>query len=176
MKVVPSKVRAARAQAMLSQDEVAEALGTTKMTVYRWEHGDEPRGIRSKQARRLHEVLGVQPGSLMAQEASVPLTPAMPEALELNLADMFLELERDNRLRALEAARPEELDRYLRAIDRQVLAAGTQLQSPEHQEPGEQEGLAKYMRSLLELREEAEPYIGGPTAQEMAATLAAGAA
>jgi hypothetical protein len=71
---------------------------------------------------------------------------------------MQQEQDADRRRKALEASTPAELARYLRDVERMMVATGMQLRSPEHQEPGWQAGLAQYMQELLDLREEAEPY------------------
>jgi len=102
---------------MLSQDEVAEAVGTSGFSVYRWEHGDNPVGIRSGAARKLHEVLGVPPGSLMTAEEPGPLAQAPGPGLQLEV--MYL-ASAEHRRAALEAATAEDRERYAATIKRVV--------------------------------------------------------
>lgn len=143
----------------LTQPELAAASGVSMRTIVNEEHGGE---ARPSTARKLAVALdvsltvlaGVEPFAVaqqkppQAKEASPPLKlPAMQQEQDANL-----------RRKALEASTPAQLARYVRDVERMMVATGMQLRSPEHQEPGGQGGLAKYMQELLDLREEAEPY------------------
>ena len=143
----------------LTQPELAAASGVSMRTIVNEEHGGE---ARPSTARKLAVALdvsltvlaGVEPFPV-AQQTPPQAPPQAPESPPLNLPAMQLEQDANLRRKALEASTPAELARYLRDVERMMVATGMQLRSPEHQEPG---GLAKYMQELLDLREEAEPY------------------
>jgi len=78
------------------------------------------------------------------------------------------------RVRDLEGASPQELSHLLRDIERQRAIAGREMVRAE---PSDMEDWRRYIKRLEEVREEVAPYVAGPPeAQEMAATLASGAA
>jgi transcriptional regulator with XRE-family HTH domain len=141
----------------LTQPELAAASGVSMRTIVNEEHGGE---ARPSTARKLAVALdvsltvlaGVEPFAVAQQKPS----QEAPESPPLNLPAMQQEQDANLRRKALEASTPEELARYVRDVERMMVATGMQLRSPEHQEPG---GLAKYMQELLDLREEAEPYV-----------------
>jgi transcriptional regulator with XRE-family HTH domain len=144
----------------LTQPELAAASGVSMRTIVNEEHGGE---ARPSTARKLAVALdvsltvlaGVEPFPVAQQK---PPQEA-PESPPLNLPAMQQEQDANLRRKALEASTPAELARYLRDLERMMVATGMQLRSPEHREPGGQGGLAKYMQDLLDLREEAEPYV-----------------
>jgi transcriptional regulator with XRE-family HTH domain len=162
------KLRVLRAKQGLTKKAVAERAGISRPTVAALEQGAQDALYPTLE--KLAKAYGV-PVEELVEDEPVYRPP-------LSLAHMLREQDVAARRRALEASSPEQVGRYLRDVDRAVLGAGTQLRSPDHQEPGEQEGLERYMQALLELREEADPYIGvlPPTAQEMALHASAGAA
>jgi transcriptional regulator with XRE-family HTH domain len=141
----------------LTQPELAAASGVSMRTIVNEEHGGE---ARPSTARKLAVALdvsltvlaGVEPFAVAQQKPS----QEAPESPPLNLPAMQQEQDANLRRKTLEASTPEELARYVRDVERMMVATGMQLRSPEHQEPG---GLAKYMQELLDLREEAEPYV-----------------
>ena len=142
----------------LTQPELAAASGVSMRTIVNEEHGGE---ARPSTARKLAVALDVSPTVLAGVEpfpVAQQRPPQAPESPPLNLPAMQQEQDADLRRKALEASTPAELARYLRDVERMMVATGMQLRSPEHQEPGWQAGLAKYMQELLDLREEAEPY------------------
>lgn len=141
----------------LTQPELAAASGVSMRTIVNEEHGGE---ARPSTARKLAVALDVSPTVLAGVEPFPVAQQKPPQATEspLNLPAMQQEQDADLRRKALEASTPAELARYLRDVERMMVATGMQLRSPEHQEPGWQAGLAKYMQELLDLREEAEPY------------------
>ncbi len=176
MKISPNKARELRERAMLSQDELAEAVGVSGFTVWRWEHGEDPVGVRPKAARKLHEVLGAQPGELLAgKEPSTPLAEVPPLELEV----MYTEPDEDARRRALDAADNAEVAAYVAKIDqvrRDVLGG-----IPEYEERAADEALPERQREaaraardalwrhighLLLLRDEATGEDYGPPTQE----------
>jgi len=167
------RLRAVREERLLSRPVLARRAGVHHITIDHIERGFVARPRRTT-LEKLAGPLGVTVEELTGSERPFVHPPAPP----LALAAMMQEEDGGARHRALEAATNEELARYLRDISRAVTGAGKQLRSPEHQEPGEQEGLAKYMQTLLDLREEAEPYAGllPPAAQEMANHASVGAA
>ena len=65
MKISPRKARELRERAMLSQEELAEKVGVSAFTVWRWEQGDEPVGIRPRTGRKLVQVLNAEPAELL---------------------------------------------------------------------------------------------------------------
>ena len=144
----------------LTQPELAAASGVSMRTIVNEEHGGE---ARPSTARKLAVALdvsltvlaGVEPFPVAQQK---PPQEA-PQSPPLNLPAMQQEQDANLRRKALEASTPAELARYLRDLERMMVATGMQLRSPEHQEPGGQGGLANYMQELLDLREEAEPYV-----------------
>ena len=147
----------------LTQPELAAASGVSMRTIVNEEHGGE---ARPSTARKLAVALDVSPTVLAGVEPfpvaqqKPPQAPGSPPpgSPPLNLPAMQQEQDADRRRKALEASTPAELARYLRDVERMMVATGMQLRGPEHQEPGGQAGLAKYLQELLDLREEAEPY------------------
>ena len=133
---------------------------------------------------KLARALGITVEQLYTlEERHSPLTPAMPrpldepppEAWPLSLARMLQhEADEAARVRDLEGASPQELSHLLRDIERQRAIAGREMVRAE---PSDMEDWRRYIKRLEELREEVAPYVAGPPeAQEMAATLASGAA
>ena len=143
----------------LTQPELAAASGVSMRTIVNEEHGGE---ARPSTARKLAVALdvsltvlaGVEPFPVAQQEP-----PQAPEPPPLNLPAMQQEQDANVRRKALEASTPAQLSRYVRDVERMMVATGMQLRSPEHREAGGQGGLANYMQELLDLREEAEPYV-----------------
>ena len=141
----------------LTQPELAAASGVSMRTIVNEEHGGEARPSTARKLAVALEVsltvlAGVEPFAVAQQE---PPQEA-PESRPLNLPAMQQEQDGNVRRKALEASTPAELARYLRDVERMMVATGMQLRSPEHREQG---GLANYMQELLDLREEAEPYV-----------------
>jgi transcriptional regulator with XRE-family HTH domain len=64
LKVVPAKLREARDEALLSQEELAEKAGVSVANIYRLEGGEEPKGVYPRTLRRLGKALDIAPRSL----------------------------------------------------------------------------------------------------------------
>jgi transcriptional regulator with XRE-family HTH domain len=142
----------------LTQPELAAASGVSMRTIVNEEHGGE---ARPSTARKLAVALDVSLTVLAGVEPLPVAQQEPPQAKEsssspLKLPAMQQEQDANLRRKALEASTPAQLARYVRDVERMMVATGMQLRSPEHQEPG---GLANYMQELLDLREEAEPYV-----------------
>jgi transcriptional regulator with XRE-family HTH domain len=145
----------------MTMQELSKAAKVSTGTIVNLEVRDRP-GLPGT-ARKLAEALGVSIAVLAGQE---PYPSGVPQ---LSLPYMMRMPDSAARHRVLAGGTPEQASRYLRDLDRALLGAGQQLRHPDHQQPGEQEGLSNYMQALLELREEAEPYVStAPGAQEMA--------
>jgi transcriptional regulator with XRE-family HTH domain len=141
----------------LTQPELAAASGVSMRTIVNEEHGGE---ARPSTARKLAVALDVSLTVLAGVEPLAVAQQKAPQAKEesppLNLPAMQQEQDANLRRKALEASTPAQLARYVRDVERMMVATGMQLRSPEHREGG---GLANYMQELLDLREEAEPYV-----------------
>jgi transcriptional regulator with XRE-family HTH domain len=142
----------------LTQPELAAASGVSMRTIVNEEHGGE---ARPSTARKLAVALDVSLTVLAGVEPLAVAQQKAPQAKEspLNLPAMQQERDANVRRKALEASTPAQLSRYVRDVERMMVATGMQLRSPEHREGGGQGGLANYMQELLDLREEAEPYV-----------------
>jgi transcriptional regulator with XRE-family HTH domain len=144
----------------LTQPELAAASGVSMRTIVNEEHGGE---ARPSTARKLAVALDVSLTVLAGVEtlgvAQQKVPQEAPEPPPLNLPAMQQERDANLRRGALEASTPAQLARYLRDVERMMVATGMQLRGPELQEPGGQGGLAQYLQELLDLREEAEPYV-----------------
>ena len=129
----------------LTQPELAAASGVSMRTIVNEEHGGE---ARPSTARKLAVALDVSLTVLAGVEPLPVAQQKPPQAPEppLNLPAMQQEQDANLRRKALEASTPAELARYLRDVERMMVATGRQLRGPEHQEPGGQAGLAKYMQ------------------------------
>ena len=89
MKISPRKARELRERAMLSQEELAEKVGVSAFTVWRWEQGDEPVGIRPRTGRKLVQVLNAEPAELL------PGVDAEEHAAEAALKAVEEQVDRD---------------------------------------------------------------------------------
>lgn len=150
MKISPRKARELRARAMLSQEELAEEVGVSPFTVWRWEHGEAPVGVRPKTARKLAEALGADPTELLPSVE--PLRRETPPVL---LAEMF-RADPDARRKALADATAEEIERYLADIAKQLESA--QRIKDEEDTPEGRAGAVRYAARLGMLHNEAGMY------------------
>jgi transcriptional regulator with XRE-family HTH domain len=89
LKISPRKARELRERAMLSQEELAEKVGVSAFTVWRWEQGDEPVGIRPRTGRKLVQVLNAEPAELL------PGVDAEEHAAEAALKAVEEQVDRD---------------------------------------------------------------------------------
>jgi transcriptional regulator with XRE-family HTH domain len=165
---------------MLSQDELAEAVGVSGFTVYRWEHGEEPVGVRPKTARRLSEVLGAKPGELLAEEELSPLVPAPT----VQLAAMYA-ADAATRRKALAETTDEERASYLSELDSAIeraeaaliddaaSAASSSDEDGERAYAGRRSVLRRYIGRLVALRDEAAGVDSTPPPQEEVAEIIA---
>lgn len=167
------RIRTLREEGLITQPELATRSDVGVASIRNIETGLVAHPRRST-VERLAEALGVRLEDLMGQPR--PLDEPPPEAWPLSLARM-LEHEHDEvaRVRDLEGASPQELSHLLRDIERQRAIAGREMVRAE---PAGAEDWRRYLNRLEELSEEIAPYVGAlpPAAQEMAATLASGAA
>ena len=169
VKILPGKVRSLRERALLSRQELADRVGVSMFAAGRWERGDEPVSVLLKSARLLHEALGAGPGELLADEDSGPLGPPRAEDASLELATMLYGKSPADRIKVLRQASRAEVARYLADIDKMVAWAGGELATEEGQQEGNKEPLQRYMRHMLDLRNEAAPDNGPvPTEAELA--------
>lgn len=151
MKISPRKARELRSRAMLSQEELAEEVGVSSFTVWRWEHGEEPVGVRPKTARKLAEALGADPTELLP--SVVPLQ--RQHTPRVRLAEMF-RADPDARQRALADATAEEIERYLADIAKQLESA-QRIEDEEDTREG-RAGAVRYAARLGMLHSEAGMY------------------
>jgi transcriptional regulator with XRE-family HTH domain len=143
-----------RVERGLSVREAARRAGLVKETISSIERGQShPHDLT---LAKLAKAYSVPVEELLEDEPVVP---------SVTLPHMTREQDAAARRKALEAAEPEQVAQHLHDVGRAVLTAGQQLSSPEHQLPGEQEGLTRYMQALLDLQREAEPY-AVPVAEE----------
>jgi transcriptional regulator with XRE-family HTH domain len=118
LKLSPTKVRALRERKMLTQQEVAEGIGTSVFTVARIERGGG--GVRPQNGRRLAELLGVAPEELL-EEVTAPGKAPAPPSLEPTFNDALKEEDEERRLirymRSWIVYLIREAERYEEAVD-----------------------------------------------------------
>jgi len=151
----------------MTQPDLAEASGVSLRTIVNQEHGKE---ARPSTARKLSEALDVSVAVLAGVEP-FPTThrSALPVLVPLLIPEMF-EAAREDRQRALEAATPGEIRRFIREVDEhrasteaalveqkaEALAAGKELR-------GGHQGMlaqhASYLYELGRLHEQAVSYL-----------------
>lgn len=102
MRISGARVRELRELRMLSQQELAEAAGTSEFTVQRVERGG---GVRPSTGRRLAEALSVEPGELLEDPKGEATLGAGSEEEIISIKDVEYERALDQVLKSGAAER-----------------------------------------------------------------------